>query len=292
MKKTLKILGAIVVVLAVVFVVLELSLDRIVLKTVNAVGPTALGVPVTLQDADISLVRGRASLKGLHVGNPEGYKTDGLLDLGSVAVKIDVGSLLGDVVLIQSIAIDGLVVTYEKGLLNSNLGALIDQLSAGAEEQPEEKEPAEAEADKAGKKVVIEKLTVAGSKMNFSVTGAAALTGGGAVPIPLPPITLTDLGKEKDGVTLVEAIQNVLKAIAGATGTAIVGAGNLIGDAGKAVGEGALAVGEGAVEAGEAVVGGTVEAGKAVVGGTVDAGKAVVEGAAGALKAINPFDKK
>lgn len=275
MKKTLKILGAIVVALVAVFVVLELSLDRIVLKTVNAVGPTALGVPVTLQDADISLVRGRASLKGLHVGNPEGYKTDGLLDLGSVAVKIDVGSLLGDVVLVKSIAIDGLVVTYEKGLLNSNLGALIDQLSAGAEEQPAAEEPAEPEAeDSAGKKVVIEKLTVADSKMNFSITGAAALTGGGAVPIPLPPITLTDLGKEKDGVTFVEAIQNVLKAIAGATGTAIAGAGNLIGDAGKAVGEGALAVGEGTLDAGKAVVGGTVDAGKAVVG------------------ALNPFDDK
>ena len=120
-----------------------------------------------------------------------------------------------------------------------------------------------------------------GSKMNFSVTGAAALTGGGAVPLPLPPITLTGLGREKDGVTFVEAIQHVLKAIAGATGTAIVGASHLIGDAGKAVGTGALAVGEGAVDAG-----------KAVVSGTVDAGKAVVDGAAGALQAVNPFSKK
>ena len=118
--------------------------------------------------------------------------------------------------------------------------------------------------------MVIDKLTIAGSKMNFSVTGAAALTGGGAVPLPLPPITLTGLGREKEGITFVEAIQNVLKAIAGATGTAIVGAGNLIGDAGKAMGAGALAVGE----------------------GTVDAGKAVVDGAAGALQAINPFSKK
>ena len=84
------------------------------------------------------------------------------------------------------------------------------------------------------------------------------------------PITLTGLGREKEGITFVEAIQNVLKAIAGATGTAIVGAGNLIGDAGKAMGAGALAVGE----------------------GTVDAGKAVVDGAAGALQAINPFSKK
>ena len=282
MKKSLKIASCILVALVVLFVVLEFSLDRIVRTAVNAAGPAALGVPVTLQDADISLVRGRAALTGLHVGNPEGYKTDGLLDLGSVSVKIDRSSLLSDVIVIKEIAVEGLVVTYEKGLLNSNLGALIDQLSAGAEgkdeEKAEEKSPAE---DSAGKKVVIDKLTMTGSKMNFSVTGAAALTGGGAVPLPLPPITLTGLGREKEGVTFVEAIQDVLKAIAGAAGTAIVGAGHLIGDAGKAVGAGALAVGEG-----------TVDAGKAVVGGTVDAGKAVVDGAAGALQAVNPFSKK
>ena len=282
MKKSLKIAVRILAALVVLFVVLEFSLDRIVRTAVNAAGPATLGVPVTLQDADISLVRGRATLAGLHVGNPAGYKTDGLLDLGSVSVKLDRSSLLSDVVVIKEIAVAGLVVTYEKGLLNSNLGALIDQLSAGEKDTDEEKAAEKSEAeDSAGKKVVIDKLTMTGSKMNFSVTGAAALTGGGAVPLPLPPITLTNLGQEQEGVTLVEAIQNVLKAIAGATGTAIVGAGHLIGDAGKAVGTGALAVGEGAVDAG-----------KAVVSGTVDAGKAVVDGAAGALQAVNPFSKK
>lgn len=269
MKKPLKITVRILAVLVVLFVVLELSLDRIVRTAVNAAGPAALGVPVSLQDADISLVRGRAALAGLHVGNPEGYKTAGLLDLDSIVVKLDRSSLFSDVIVVKEIAIDGLVVTYEKGLLNSNLGALIDQLAAGEEGAEKAEEKAEAE-ESAGKKVVIDKLTIAGSKMNFSVTGAAALTGGGAVPLPLPPIILTGLGREKEGITFVEAIQNVLKAIAGATGTAIVGAGNLIGDAGKAMGAGALAVGE----------------------GTVDAGKAVVDGAAGALQAINPFSKK
>ena len=281
MKKSLKIAVGILVVLVLAFAGLELSLDKIVEKAVNAAAPAALGVPVTLQESDVSLVRGKAALKGLHVGNPEGYKTDGLLDLGSISVDIDNSTLLSDTLVVKSIAIEGLVVTYEKGLLNSNLGALIDQLSAGKEEKPEEEgEAKEEKAEKPGKKVIIEKLTIAGSKMNFSITGAAALTGGGAIPIPLPPITLTDLGKEKEGVTPVEAIQNVLKAILGAAGTAISGAGNLIGDGVGAVGEGALAVGEGAVDAG-----------KAIVGGAADAGKAVVDGASDALKAINPFKK-
>ncbi|MGB4240661.1 MAG: hypothetical protein WBK37_05070 [Kiritimatiellia bacterium] len=214
MKKLWKILIGILVVLAIVAVVLELSLDKVVLKATNAAGPQLLGVPVSLAKADISLFRGKAALGGLHVGNPEGFKTDGLLDLGSVAVRLDNKSLLSDTIVIKEITIDGLVVTYEQGLRGSNLGALIESLS-GEEKEAEEKPEAEEKAgeEKPAKKVIIEKLSITGSRLNFSLTGAAALTGGGAVPIPLPPITLTDLGKDKDGATLLETIQSVLQAL-------------------------------------------------------------------------------
>ena len=298
MKKAVKILVGILVVIAVILVVAELSLDRVILKGFNTAAPSALGVPATLQDASLSLFQGEAALEGLHIGNPEGFKTDGLFDLASVSVKLDNASLLTDTIIIREIAIDGMVLTYEKGLMNSNLGALIDQLSAGKEEdageeeeKAKEEETTDAKDEKPGKKVIIEKLTITGSQMNVSITGAAALTGGGAIPIPLPPITLTDLGKEKEGVTVVEAIQDVLKAILGAAGSAITGAGHLLGDGAKALGDGAWAVGEGTVDAGKAVVGGAADAGKAVVGGAADAGKAVVGGVGDALKSVNPFKK-
>jgi len=297
MKKAVKILIGILVVIAIVLVAAELSLDKVILKGFNTAAPAALGVPVTLADASLSLVKGEAALEGLHIGNPEGFKTDGLFDLASVSVKLDNASLLTDTIIIREIAIDGMVLTYEKGLMNSNLGALIDQLSAGKDEDADEEkeeaeeEKADAQDEKPGKKVIIEKLTITGSKMNVSITGAAALTGGGAIPIPLPPITLTDLGKEKEGVTVVEAVQDVLKAILGAAGSAITGAGHLLGDGAKALGDGAWAVGEGTVDAGKAVVGGAADAGKAVVGGAADAGKAVVGGVGDALKSVNPFKK-
>ena len=282
MKKLLKILGVIVAVLVVLIVILNMSLGKIVLKSVNAAAPGLLGVPVTLQGADIALLRGQAALAGLHVGNPEGFKTDGLLDLGSISVRLDNASLLTDTIVIKEIAIDGLVVTYEKGLKNSNLGALIESLSGGAEEEEPGKEPAEKPGEeKPAKKVIIEKLTITGSHMNFSVSGIAALTGGGAVPIPLPPITLTDLGKEKDGVTLLEAVQRILNEIAGAAGTAIAGSA-------KILGQGLGAAGEGATEAGKSVVSNASEVGKAVGGAALDAGKAVGD----TLKNINPFKKK
>ena len=271
MKKTLKILGIKINKMTKEIVALNLTLGKIVLKSANAAAPAALCVPVTLQDIDISLLRGMAAVKGLHVGNPEGFKTAGLFDLGAVSVDVDNSTLLSDVIVIKEIAIDGLDLTYEQGLRGSNLGALIDQLSAGQEEKPEDqKAPPEEKApaeEKPGKKVVIEKLSITGSRMNLSLTGAAALTGGGSIPIPLPPIVLTDLGKEKNGVTLVEAVREILEAVANVAGSAVAGAGNLLG-------EGASALGSGATEAG-----------KALGGAAADAGKAVGD----ALKNINPF---
>lgn len=283
MKKLLKILGIVVAVLVLLFVVLELFLNQIVLKTTNAAAPGALGVPVTLQNADISLLRGRAALAGLHVGNPAGFKTDGILDLGSISVRLDNSSLLSDTIVIKEITIDGLVLTYEQGLRTSNLGALIHQLSAGKEAEPsgqDQPEEPPAGEEKPGKKVIIEKLSITGSRMNLSLTGAAALTGGGAIPIPLPPITLTDLGKESDGLTVTEAIQKILNAILDVATSAISGTGKLLG-------AGAGAVGEGAADAGKAVVNTAADAGKALGNAAADAGKAVGD----ALKNVNPFGK-
>ena len=283
MKKLLKILLGILVVLVLVFVVLNLFLGKIVLKTTNAAAPAALGVPVTLQDADIALLRGRAALAGLHVGNPAGFKTDGILDLGSISVRLDNSSLLSDTIVIKEITIDGLVLTYEQGLRTSNLGALINQLSAGQEEEPSGQDKPEeppAGEEKPGKKVIIEKLSITGSRMNLSLTGAAALTGGGAIPIHLPPITLTDLGKESDGLTVTEAIQKILNAILDVATSAISGTGKLLG-------AGAGAVGEGAADAGKAVVNTAADAGKALGNAAADAGKAVGD----ALKNVNPFGK-
>jgi hypothetical protein len=270
MKTAIKILIGLLVILVALFAVLELSLDKIVHAGFNAAAPAALGVKASLDGAKISLVRGEASLSGLHIGNPEGFKTDGLFDLASASVHIDNSTLLSDTIVIKEIAIDGLVVTYEKGLLNSNLGALIDSLSSGKEEKPAQagaagEKPKEEKAEKPAKKVIIEKLSITGSKMNFSITGVS----GKAMSIPLPAITLTDLGKDKEGVTPVEAIQDVLKAIAGAAGTAIAGSADLLGQ-----GLGTVADNVG-------------DAGKAVMGGAAEAGKA----AANALKSINPFGK-
>lgn len=279
---------------------------------VEKVGPMITKVDVTLDKALFYPLRGYAGLKGLTVGNPEGFETDHLMSVGGISVKVDKGSLRTDTIVIREILIENPDINYEMTLKGTNLKAFLEGMEGDDEAREDAVEPeAEdlADAESSGKKVVIESLKVLDGKVHIS---SKTLLGLGA-PIPLPDIELTDIGKEAEddgGTTIPEVIAMVLKEIAGsvtqvATGainlagkgvdmaadTAVAGAklaGNaalegaeLAGDAAQAAGAGAMAVGKGAVNAGAAVGGGAVDAGKAV-----GAGLGKVVGGAGGLLGI------
>lgn len=278
MKRALKfavILFAVVVVAA--LVILNTFGGAVVKKAVNLGGPAALGVPVTLEDADFMLLRGHVRLQGLKVGNPEGFHTESLFDLGALEVDLDVKSLLTDTIRIRRILVKEPGITYERGLTSSNLGKLLEHLEpkedGAAEKKPVEQEPAEKSG---GTKVVIDQFTIADAKLRVSITGAAGL----AAPIPLPTIELKDLGKEEEGASFATVIGDVVKAIAGSVTSVLTGAGKLVGEGAVAVGKGAVAAGEAAVEGAAAVGSAAVEGAAAVGGAAVDGAAAVGKGAA------------
>jgi hypothetical protein len=72
----------------------SLSLGRIVKTAVEAAGPRLLGAPVTLDRVTISPWSGSGTLRGLVVGNPEGFKTASAIRVGSVEVSVKLTSLL------------------------------------------------------------------------------------------------------------------------------------------------------------------------------------------------------
>ncbi len=262
MKKFFKITGwsLLGLVLALLLAILFLG-GPLIKHTVNAVGPKALGVPVTLQAATFAPFKGQLTLKGLHVGNPEGFKTPGLFELGLIKVDLDVASLFKKLVVIKEIRIEGPEITYERALKNSNIGQLLEQL------RPATNAPAQPAAEpktEGGKKVVIQKLTISGSRVHATITAL----GGHSVLLPLPPIRLTNIGgdgQEAKGVTWVEALRRILGAVFTGVTDVVTGAGGLAVDGVKAVG--------GAAVGGVKAVGGVAVDGVKAVG--AGAGKAV-----------------
>lgn len=237
---------------------------------INTFGPAVMGVPVTLERATFRPFSGRVQLTKLHVGNPEGFKTPALFELGDVDVELNARSLFGDTIVIHAILVNAPEITYERGLLASNFSKLLDQMQGGGkpadarmpEEQPEQK-PAGG-----GKKVIIETLVVRDPKLNVSITAA----GGHYIPVALGQVEMKDIGRKSGGATFADAMKVVFSVLTQNIENAVTGAGDLIGSgvktAGKAAGEGVKAAG-GALSDGAAAAGGAISEGASAVGKTL-----------------------
>ncbi|MBU4459920.1 MAG: AsmA family protein [Verrucomicrobia bacterium] len=237
----------------------------IVRSAVNGAGAAMLGVPVTLKGASVSLLSGRVRLSGLHIGNPQGFKTDSLCDVGTIEVKLKPSSLLSDTIVIEKILVDAPEITFERGIRKSNFGALLEGLSGkgGGTEKPAP-EAAPADASKPGKKVVIDELTVSDGKVKLSLTAAM----GFSAPVALATISMKDIGR--DSGTKGMGVTDIVGLILGTVFKSVVAA---VGNVGEFATDGMKAVGGAAVD-GASVIGG------AAAGGARDVGNA----AAGAVR--------
>jgi hypothetical protein len=239
----LKIVVGVLVVLIVVVLALEFAIDSMIRSSFRLAVPAFLGVKeASVETLDFSFFKKHTLLlENLHIGNPEGYKTDGLFDLAKVDVKIKLSSLFSQAIEIEHVWIDGVEVTYEKGLTSSNLADLLARFDTGDEpEKPAEESPKKEKSS--SKAVVIRDLNIEGTRLHPTIT----LAQGIAPSIPLPPIHLTDIGapsKEGDpaGITVAGALRLVLQALlSSVTGTAGATV-DLAVDGVKAVGSGIAA---------------------------------------------------
>lgn len=203
--------------------------SHVIKSAINGVGPTVLGVPVSVKDVTFKPLRGLVRLQGLHVGNPKGFKTSALFDLKEVRVELEPVTLFRGPLHIKSIHVKEPVITYELALGRSNIGALLESL--GGKDADKGKKPVSA----GGKgKVIVDELVIEGARVKLSAT----ILQGVAAPIPLPRITLRDIGKEKGGASWFDATKSVLTAVGSAVGSAVVGIGGAVVDGVKAIGHG------------------------------------------------------
>ena len=142
------------------------------------------------------------------VGNPKGYNEPVAAALSNLTVDVSMKSISGDTLHIEEITVSNLFVSYEQGgeYEVDNFTQIQYNVAGGKEKydaaQAQEKEAVKCEGDKCevsqeeegssapAKKFVIDKLSISGIKLKY-----------GAMVIPLPKLTLTNLGKDSDGIT-------------------------------------------------------------------------------------------
>jgi hypothetical protein len=226
---------------------------------VEKAASSALGVPVTIKDIDLSILRGRVSIQGLVVKNPPGYANETLLELGEATVNLDIGSLMSDTVKIQLIKLDDAKLTMEQKGLSNNLKEILDNL-------PKAEKKAEPKPGEEGKNLLINHLEITNTNVKVKLLPIPGKSD--TVSLKLDPIIMDNLGTDKK-LSIGILAAKVLKAIA--TGVAKQGAGVLPDDMVKGIGSSL----DKATEMGKAAA----EEGKKAL----DSGKEAVEGLKGLL---------
>jgi uncharacterized protein involved in outer membrane biogenesis len=206
-KLLLRILIAFLVLLIVGFLAVVMFLDSAVKKGVETVGPMLAKVEVKLDSVSLSLLSGSGKIKGLFVGNPEGFKTPSAIQVGTASLALQPSSIFGDKVVIKSVLVQAPEITFETDLRANNLSKILANVQAasgGADTSS--KAPAQA---KANRKLQVDDFLISGGKIHVSLT----TLGGKSATVALPEVHLTDLGKGPDGITAAELTSRVIQAI-------------------------------------------------------------------------------
>lgn len=223
MKKVLLVLGlGGLAVLIAAYIGVAYFLGSIVKSGVNTLGPKLTQTRVELAGATLSPLTGSGTLTGLTVGNPAGWSEGNAFSLGKVHVDVQPMSIFGDHVVINEIIIDAPVFNYETKIVASNIKDLlknIEKFTGGGAKAAETKE---------GKSIrfVVKK---------FRLTNAKATLGMGptAVPVPLPPASLDNIGVDRGGITADQLAREIMASV---LGSIVGGTANALGQVGSASG--------------------------------------------------------
>ena len=247
-------------------ILFDIFAEGLVKVGVETAATKQLNVKVTLADVDLSLMAGGIKLQDLVISNPPGYQHENLLQLKKAKVNVDIGSLLGDIVKIQQIKLDGIDLTIEqRGLSSNNLQDIIKSIPKKPKEKaPAEEKPKAEEEPKPSKKLQIEELEITNVKVNVKLLPIPGKTD--TITMELAPIRMTNLG-EDGKMDIAELSAKILLAITeGITeqGVGILPA-DILDTTKSALGD-TLGLGKGATEESKKII----EEGKKVIEGFKD----------------------
>jgi hypothetical protein len=179
------------------------NINGLVKNSIEDYGSAMTQAKVKVGAVQIAAKDGRGSISHLLIGNPAGFKTPMAMKFGRLDIDVDLASVTRDVIHVRRIAIIAPDIIYEKGDSQTNFDAIQKNIDAylGADAPKTEK--------KSGKKLIVDELTLRDAKVEVS----AALMNGKTVTVPLPDITLRDIGRTQGGVTPGELGQQVAGAI-------------------------------------------------------------------------------
>jgi len=221
----LSVVVILVVLIVVAMIIAGFFLGDVIKTGMETFGPKITQVSIKVDKVNLSLLTGSAGIKGLVVGNPEGYKAPQAISVGSAAVGVNPLSVLSDKIVIRSVRVEAPEITFEGNPFSgNNLSTIMKNINAATKSGgPAATNTTARTGAKPAKKIEVDDFLITGARVNFN-----------GVTLPLPDIHLTDLGKDKDGITAGDLTRRVLDAITTCTIKAVA---NVATDVGKNAGK-------------------------------------------------------
>jgi hypothetical protein len=179
------------------------NLDSIVKAAIESYGSEATQTTVRVENVQLELTDGSGAIRGLTVGNPQGFAAAQVFSLGEIATQIDLKSLSEDVTVIEHIIVRAPQVFFELNQAGkNNLEKLNENLSSGASANPGSSSSQNSGAEP---KFIIRKLLFEGGSIHAKVVPLNR-----DYDLKLAKIEMTNLGG-KNGATPAKIADQVLK---------------------------------------------------------------------------------
>lgn len=169
------------------------QLDSIVKVGVETGGPETLKVPVTVESVSLSPFSGKVAIKGLEVGQPEGYGEGMIASVGSFDMKLKPSSLMSDHIIIESIVIDAPMLDARRIEGKTNFEKL--QQNVG----PSDEAPSDIT-------LTIKSMQIRGAQVTVKNEGTINVDQ----TIKLADFSITDLGTDEKGMAPKEIARHVM----------------------------------------------------------------------------------
>jgi uncharacterized protein involved in outer membrane biogenesis len=186
---------------------LYFSLNTLLKKAVETVGPRITKTTVILSSANLSPFSGSGTLNGFLVGNPEGFKGPFALKLGRVEVNVNKEALLADTIVVNSILIRNPEILLEGTLTGNNLSKLLKNIESNTASSPSKEKKGTPESKSSSKKFIVKEVVISGTKLHLA---ASALGQNVEQTLPLPEIRLHNLGSGGSGISASDVTQQIL----------------------------------------------------------------------------------
>ena len=257
---------------------LPLWVSPVVTGIAGKVVPGLTGTDFRIDRFCLNPYSGSLAISGVRLSNPDGFGDSAAFSLAGFNVEVSVGSLFSDTILVREIAVEDAFVSYYSNDGKNNFDVILSNVekAMGPKDGKTGSEDAKEESAPSRKKVVIEHLRVAGTKVKLMKSDMMP-------PLMLPTIDLKDIGKKSNGASFEEAFSQISDAVMksmASIGDGLGALGALIGDGAKDV---SGLVNTGAKDLTKALEGVSGKAGESL-SGVLGATKDVSSGASDAAK--------